>query len=123
MGALAFTLPRAPYGAYAAEEPAVRVQVTGIMWAWQLRQEGAREGDPLVLPAGKVIEFDVTGGDVTHGFGVYDDRGRLLGQTQAMPGYVNHLRVVFDTPGVYHALCLEFCGIGHHMMLSEFTVR
>lgn len=122
-GILAFTLPRTPYGAYAAVEPAMRVEVTGVMWAWQLRRAGVSTAEALELPAGKVVEFDVTGGDVNHGFGVFDDQGRLLGQTQAMPGYVNRLRMVFDAPGVYHVLCLEFCGMGHHMMLAEFTVR
>lgn len=122
-GTLAFTLPRAPYAAYAAVEPAVHVDVTGIMWAWQLQRAGSPAGEPLVLPAGQVVEFDVTGGDVTHGFGVFDDQGHLLGQTQAMPGYVNHLRMVFGAPGTYHVLCLEFCGVAHHMMLTEFTVR
>jgi cytochrome c oxidase subunit II len=122
-GTLAFTLPRAPYGAYAAVEPAIHVQVTGIMWAWQIHSAGVESAGPLVLPSGKVVEFDVTGGDVNHGFGVYDDEGRLLGQTQAMPGYVNHLRLVFDTPGRYHVLCLEFCGMAHHIMIAEFTVQ
>ena len=93
------------------------------MWSWQIQRAGGPPGAPLVLPSGKVIDFDVTGGDVNHGFGVYDPQGRLLGQTQAMPGYHNHLRMVFDVPGRYHVLCLEFCGIAHHVMLSEFTVR
>ena len=122
-GALAFTLPRTPYAAYAALEPAVRVEVTGAMWAWQMKRGGAETAASLVLPAGKLIEFNVTAADVNHGFGVYDDQGHLLGQTQAMPGYVNDLRMVFDAPGTYHVLCLEYCSVGHHFMFSEFTVQ
>ena len=122
-GALAFTLPRTPYAAYAALKPAVHVEVTGAMWAWQMKRGGEEPAASLVLPAGKLIEFDVTAADVNHGFGVYDDQGHLLGQTQAMPGYVNDLRMVFDAPGRYHVLCLEYCSVGHHFMFSEFTVQ
>ncbi len=122
-GALAFTLPRTPYAAYAAIEPAVHVEVTGGMWAWQMKRSGEEAATSLVLPVGKLIVFDVTAADVNHGFGVYDDQGRLLGQAQAMPGYVNHLRMVFDAPGQYHVLCLEYCSVGHHFMFSEFTVQ
>lgn len=123
VGGLVLTLPRVPYGAYAAVAPAVHVDATGRMWSWQLRRTDRAAGEPLVVPKGALIEFDVTAADVTHGFGVYDDQGRLLGQTQAMPGYVNHLRMVFDAPGRYHVLCLEYCGLAHHFMLSEFTVQ
>jgi cytochrome c oxidase subunit 2 len=121
--ALVFTLPRAPYGAYAGEEPALRVKVTGTMWAWQLQRADDTGGTPLVIPAKRLVEFEVTGGDVNHGFGVYDPGGHLLGQTQAMPGYVNRLRMVFDAPGTYHVACLEFCGMAHHIMVSELRVQ
>ena len=119
-GALVLTLPLAPYRAYAAVEPVLHVEVTGGMWNWQMKRSG---GGPLVIPARKLIEFDLSTVDVNHGFGLYDDAGRLLGQAQVMPGYVNHLRVVFDKPGRYHVLCMEYCGVAHHVMFSEFTVQ
>lgn len=122
-GLLFFTLPKMVYGAYSADEPAAYVDVTARMWSWQLQRRDAAAGQPLVLPAGKVVAFDVSAADVNHGFGVYDDAGHLLGQTQAMPGYVNRLRMVFDAPGRYHVYCLEYCGLVHHNMVSEFTVQ
>ena len=61
--------------------------------------------------------------DVNHGFGVYSPDGRLIAQTQAMPGYVNRLRVRFTQPGRYNVLCLELCGMGHHRMRGVFEVK
>ena len=123
--ALAVSLPRAPYSALLESEPSMRVDVTGRMWSWQIRQAGEAPGgtSPPVLPAGKVVEFAVTSEDVNHGFGLYDDSGHLLAQTQAMPGYVNHLRYVFDAPGRYHVVCLEYCGLVHQAMVAEIAVQ
>lgn len=120
-GLLSFTLPKTPYRAFANATPAGVVKVTGRMWSWQL--EAAGGGGPPVLQAGQLVEFAVTAADVNHGFGIYDDAGNLLGQTQAMPGYVNRLRMVFPEPGTYHVLCMEYCGVIHHTMVSSFEVR
>lgn len=119
---LPLTLSGVAYTAHAEAEPGVRVAVTGQMWSWTMQRKDGAKG-PLVLPAGEVIEFQVTATDVTHGFGIYDDDGNVLGQTQAMPGYVNNLRLIFEKPGRYHVVCLEYCGLVHHAMLSEFQVE
>lgn len=116
---LAFTLTKTPYKAFGQERPAVVVEVTGRMWQWQLGAQGA---GPLEVPANRLVEFAVTAADVNHGFGVYDDQGNLIAQTQAMPGYTNRLRMVFPRPGTYHVLCMEYCGTIHHTMVSSFTV-
>lgn len=120
---LTLTLGRTPYGASAAAPAAVRVDVEGRMWSWSIRSASAQEGKPLTLPAGELIDFAVTAADVNHGFGIYDESGQLIAQTQAMPGYVNHLRLVFDTPGRYRIFCLEYCGLVHHMMFAELIVQ
>lgn len=91
-----------------------RVDVVGEQWAWTIT--------PNKVVAGRPVEFHVTSKDVNHGFAIYDDGLRLLTQTQAMPKYVNVLRYTFAAPGTYRALCLEFCGIAHHQMMSEITV-
>ena len=66
--------------------------------------------------------FNVRAGDVTHGLGVYDPQMRLIGQTQAMPGYENSLKLTLSEPGTYKLLCMEYCGLAHHAMTSDFTV-
>ena len=66
--------------------------------------------------------FNVYSKDVNHGMGVADPSGTLLFQTQSMPGYINQVRHVFNEPGTYRVLCMEFCGVAHHDMTDEFTV-
>lgn len=78
---------------------------------------------PSVIPADRPVVFAVTSRDVNHGFGIYDPRGRLIGQVQAMPDYVNHLPFEFHLRGRYTIRCLEYCGIGHAAMQGSFEVR
>lgn len=77
----------------------------------------------LELPAGALVEFRVTSLDVNHGFGLYGPTRQVVAQTQAMPGYVNRLRVRFDEPGQYYVFCLEYCATGHHLMRSRLVVK
>ncbi len=92
----------------------VTVNATGYQWYWEIDKES--------VPVGKPVVFNVHTADVTHGIGIVDPNGRLLVQTQAMPGYVNRVEHVFETAGLHKVICLEFCGIGHHDMVSEFNV-
>lgn len=85
--------------------------------------EARTYGAPVQLPAGSLIEFRVTSFDVNHSFAVYSPNDHLLAQTQAMPGYVNRLRVRFAEPGRHYVLCLELCGMGHHRMRGVFDVK
>ncbi|MEO9970171.1 MAG: cytochrome C oxidase subunit I [Hyphomonadaceae bacterium] len=92
----------------------VQVNATGGLWYWEI--------DTTEVPLGKTVVFNLTTTDVNHGFGVVDEEGTLLLQTQAMPGYTNKVKYVFDKPGEYRVICMEFCGIGHHAMVNEFEV-
>jgi cytochrome c oxidase subunit 2 len=74
------------------------------------------------LPSSEPIEFHVTSMDVNHGFAIYDENGHIVGQTQAMPGFTNVLRVSLPNPGTYTLHCTELCGIGHSTMQGKFTV-
>lgn len=115
--AAAFTLPQLPYADThnrAATPPDLTVQVVGHQWYWELSQNE--------VPVNKDIAFEVTAKDVNHSFAIYDESGRMVAQTQAMPGYTNILRYRFDTPGTYKLLCLEYCGVVHHAMRSDFVV-
>jgi cytochrome c oxidase subunit II len=93
----------------------VIVRATGAQWAWTI------EGPDLVV--GKPVEFQVTSTDVNHGFGIYNPTMEMMAQTQAMPGYVNRLRLTFIEPGTYHILCLEYCGLVHHQMMTDLVVK
>ena len=98
----------------ASDSEIIEVHVTGGQWYWDI--------DKQEIPAGKTIIFNLHTKDVNHGFGVIDKSGRLLFQTQAMPGYINKVQYVFDQPGQYQILCLEFCGVSHHDMTDEIKV-
>ena len=94
--------------------PTVVAKVVGGQFYWSIA--------PNRFALGSRVRFDVTSLDVTHGFGVYDPRGHLIGSVQAMPGYHNELDLTLTTAGTYHVLCFEFCGIGHDHMQSSFVV-
>ena len=111
---IGYSLTRTPYASTLQQAPAAVVQATGHQWSWEIA--------PDTVPAGRLVEIRVTGTDVNHGFGVYDESGRLITQTQAMPGYTNVIRYAFPTPGTYRILCLEYCGLGHHTMSSQLVV-
>lgn len=119
--ALAATLSQLPYPADASSEPSLRVRAEGSMWAWRFEPASDARGirndtGRLIVPVGRPVTFDVTATDVNHGIGIYDPWGRLIGQTQVMPGYVNRLTLAFPEPGMYQVLCLEYCGLAHHVM-------
>jgi cytochrome c oxidase subunit 2 len=107
------SLTKLPYPTN-SQADAIVVQATGHQWAWEL--------SPATVPTGRMVEIRVTGADVNHGFGLYDADNRLLAQTQAMPGYTNILNYTFAQAGTYRVLCLEYCGLGHHTMISPLTV-
>ncbi len=107
------TLEHLPYSTSADVTKQI-VNVEGSQYYWDI--------SPSEIVVGRPAEFHVTSADVTHGFAIYDDTMTLLAQTQAMPEYNNILTYTFTKPGVYKILCLEYCGMGHHMMSTEITV-
>lgn len=99
--------------AVSAAQASTTVNVSGAQWYWEIDTDTVPLGTPVVFNAHTI--------DVTHGLGVADAAGHMLFQTQAMPGYVNKVEYVFTEPGTYRVVCLEYCGVGHHDMLTEFT--
>lgn len=90
------------------------VKVVAYQWRWDLSETRIKAGVP--------IEFRVTSADVNHGFAIYDPDDHLVAQTQAMPGFENKILHTFQQPGIYRILCLEYCGVAHHGMISQFEV-
>jgi cytochrome c oxidase subunit 2 len=131
VGTLAATLSRTPY-AGAVESPDHVIYATAKQFSFVYSAEPVTNekelGEvtpilPLTIPSGALVEFRVTSLDVNHGFAIYTPSGDVLSQTQAMPGYTNRLLVRFPAPGKYTVLCLEYCGLPHHLMRSEFIVE
>lgn len=108
------TLTPWPHSASATHTPARVVDVMAAQWRWEMNEQQFSVGEPL--------EFRVQSKDVNHGFAIYDQDMTILAQIQAMPGYTNVLRHTFNTPGQYKILCMEFCGVAHHSMITTLTV-
>src|SRR5690625_3055984 len=77
-----YLLTDLPYPDIDALESADRVvDVTGHQWRWEISE--------TEFKTGQTVLFRVGSADVNHGFGIYDNNLRLVGQTQAMPGFIN----------------------------------
>ena len=128
--AFGLSVPRLPYAAE-ADTPDRVVHVAGKQFAFALSEapittvdewEKSAATEEVKVARGALVEFRVTSLDVNHGFSLYSPSGKLMAQTQAMPGYVNRLRVRFKKPGQYTVLCLEYCGMSHHVMRGVVDV-
>ena len=130
LGFFALTAAHLPYPDEASTPDRV-VHAVGKQYAWSLTEGPGptlagwdKEVSPVVtVAANSLVEFRVTTLDVNHSFSLYAPDGHLMAQTQAMPGYVNRLRVTFREPGTYTVLCLEFCGMAHHRMRGVVEVK
>lgn len=92
----------------------VVVNVQGFMWGWTIQDKKIHAGD--------TVEFQVTSKDVNHDFALYGPDGKIVAQTQAMPGFTNKLLHTFKKAGTYTVQCLEYCGIGHGVMRVTIEV-
>jgi cytochrome c oxidase subunit II len=102
-------------GAVAAAAPQRQVvEIGSRQFAWEV--------NPREVQAGTPLEFRITADDVNHGFGLYDPDDKLVFQVQAVPGKVQKEFDTLTKPGRYRIICLEFCGVGHHVMLGQLTV-
>ncbi|HET8523759.1 MAG TPA: hypothetical protein VFL82_11005 [Thermomicrobiales bacterium] len=114
---LAFSLYWMPYPSVRGRtigHPTEVVNVSALQWGWIISEKQIRVNTP--------IEFDLTSRDVNHDFAIYGPNDELLTQAQVMPGYTNKLIYEFDKPGVYTVRCLEYCGLGHDIMVATITV-
>ncbi|WP_423802198.1 cytochrome C oxidase subunit II [Neobacillus sp. SAB-20_R2A] len=108
------TLKNLPFERAAANGTPLDVDVTAVQFSFEVSQDKFKVGD--------YIAFHVTSKDVNHGFGLYDNAMNIVAQTQAMPEYTNTIYYQFTEPGTYSILCLEYCGLAHHIMKREITV-
>jgi cytochrome c oxidase subunit 2 len=102
-----------PYGKGAGKAGAQVVTVKGVQFAWLVH------GKPR---AGEPVEFRLSSGDVNHNLGVYTENWKLLFQVQVVPGKTQKYVYTFKQPGTYRLVCLEFCGLDHHLMNSQLQV-
>jgi len=107
------TLTPFPITALAGSNPRI-IKAESGQWYWKIEDTTATVGEP--------VQYHVSSVDVNHGFAVFDPDDRLIGQTQAMPGYTNKLNITYTQPGKHVVRCLEYCGLAHHAMIVEIQV-
>jgi cytochrome c oxidase subunit II len=107
------------------ERPGLTIDVTAAKWEWTFfyRRHGitVRSGtvgrQPLVVPAGVPIRFNLTSADVIHAFWIPHIRYKH----DVIPGSTQVATLTFGKPGLFQGSCAEFCGLRHSDML--FAVR
>jgi len=93
---------------------ALRIDVTGKLWWWDVRYAGTNvvTANVIHIPAGQDIDLRLTSDNVIHSFWVPE----LAGKEDTIPGQTNHLRFTANEPGTYLGRCAEFCGLQHAHM-------
>jgi cytochrome c oxidase subunit II len=86
------------------------VYLIARLWAWW---------PILELEAGKTYRLHLSAMDYQHGFSLQPENINV----QVLPGYEHVLKVTPNRAGSYAILCNEFCGIGHHKMVSKLYVK
>lgn len=102
------------------EHPAVVVNVTASKWEWTFTypaygfsvRSGAVGRQPLVVPAGEAVRFNLTSADVIHAFWI----PALRYKHDAIPGSIQVFTLTFSN-GLFPGQCAEFCGLRHADMI------
>jgi cytochrome c oxidase subunit II len=108
----------------AREQPSVTVDVTASKWEWTFyypaygitRRSGTVGRQPLVVPTGEAVRFNLVSADVIHSFWIPE----LRFKRDAIPGATETVNLDFDRAGSFQGQCAEFCGLRHADMV--FTV-
>lgn len=106
-------------------DPCITIKVVGFQWGWNFTYPNGKFAvttlnQPLTLPAGKIVVFNITSRDVFHSFGI-----TMFGQKEdAIPGRTNQMWVEATQTGTYidAVRCFELCGAGHAFMIGNLTV-
>jgi cytochrome c oxidase subunit II len=119
--------------------PCVQIRVLAFQWGWNFTYpSGEFQLNNLTVPAGRDVVLNITSKDVFHSFGLE----MLAEKEDAVPGRTNQMWFMVPTPNVsapsevpvqcnsggtscvyVDAIrCFELCGVGHALMIANFTV-
>lgn len=98
----------------------LRIAVEGEQFWWRVRYQppGAAPvvtANEIRIPVGRVVQFDLTAGDVIHSFWIPG----LAGKMDMIPGRTNTLVVRATKAGRFRGVCTEFCGLSHALMAFD----
>jgi cytochrome c oxidase subunit II len=98
---------------------AVEVTAIGHQWWFEFQYPGLGQAEnalvtasDMYIPVGRPVRITLQSVDVMHNFWV----PRLAGKTYMIPGKTNYLAFTALEPGIYRAVCAEFCGEAHALM-------
>jgi cytochrome c oxidase subunit 2 len=105
----------------AREPPSLTIDVVGAKWEWQFSyprygitlRSGTIGRQPLVVPTGEAIRFELSSQDVIHAFWV----PALRFKRDLIPGRTQAVTLTFGSPGTFPGQCAEFCGLRHADMV------
>ncbi|WIY06898.1 cytochrome c oxidase subunit II [Amycolatopsis mongoliensis] len=121
------------------DNPDVKVQVVAFQWNWEFKYEDANAAKPdgsgqvstvgssgeiplLVLPVGKVIQYDLLSTDVIHSFWVPEFHfKRDVFPNPDKNNQDSSFQNTIDREGSFVGRCAELCGTYHSVM--NFEVR
>ena len=73
----------------------------------------------LELEKDKTYRLHLSSMDYQHGFSLQPENINI----QVLPGYEHVVTITPNRAGTYAIVCNEFCGIGHHTMVSKLYVK
>ena len=73
----------------------------------------------LELEKGKTYRLNLTAMDYQHGFSLQPENINI----QIIPGYQHVVNITPTKSGKFSIMCNEYCGIGHHKMISNIYVK
>ncbi|MBI4849147.1 MAG: cytochrome c oxidase subunit II [Nitrospirae bacterium] len=97
---------------------AMPVKVTARMWSWSFAYENGQKSDELNVPLNRPVKLIIISEDVIHSLFIPAFRIK----EDAVPGMETYLWFNPDKIGTYDLFCSEYCGVGHHSMISKVNV-
>lgn len=105
--------------AAAAEQMTVKVIGHRFWWEYQYPDLNITTATDLVIPTGKVVNLEISSGDVIHSFWI----PQLNGKTDAFPNHINYTWIQANTVGIYYGQCAELCGPSHANMRAVVIAK
>ncbi len=111
-GWIGFRIMRSP------PENAMVVKVSARMWSWSFTYENGQKSGELNVPLNRPVKLIISSEDVLHSLFIPAFRIK----EDAVPGMETYLWFLPDKTGKYDLFCTEYCGSGHHSMISKVIV-
>lgn len=99
----------------------IPIRVIGHQWWWEVQYNDGKVkyATDIHIPAGQVVNVELTSDNVIHSFWVPS----IMGKTDVVPGHTNKTWLLSNDLGTYSGQCAEFCGDQHANMRFKVIVQ